>query len=201
MRIAIAVALIAAGAVARLIPHPPNAVAIMALAIYAGARLPRFWAILVPILAMILSDLVIDWDSGYNAFGPDRFTIYGTIALVAAAGGLLKRVPSRPVEGLAALGGSVVAASLFFITTNFAVWAAPMVSPSGSFQMYPLTREGLVACYEAGLPFFRNSLKAETLGVTALFALDSLVTIGLADSKRDKAGMAGKLASSGHDLS
>ena len=202
MRIAIAVALIAAGAAARLLPHPQNGVAIMALALFAGARLPRAWAFLVPIAAMALSDLVIDWGSGYSGFGPVRLTIYGTIAVVTLAGGLLKRTKSRWVEGLQAGGGSVLAASLFFLTTNFAVWATPMVSPAGSFAMYPPTVEGLGSCYVAAIPFFGNALAAELLGVAALFGLDALAASTLANpSKKPKAAWSKQAASSNAELS
>jgi CHASE2 domain-containing sensor protein len=37
---------------------------------------------------------------------------------------------------------------LFFLVTNFAVWAAS--------SWYPPTPEGLIASYVAGLPFLRN---------------------------------------------
>ena len=46
-----AVLLVFLGALSRLIPHPPNFVAMGALALYAGARLPRRWAIEVPLAA------------------------------------------------------------------------------------------------------------------------------------------------------
>ena len=48
----------------------------------------------------------------------------------------------------------------FFITTNFGVWLG-----SG---FYPLTAEGLMACYVAALPFFGNTL-ASTLVFSGLF--------------------------------
>ena len=39
------------GALSRLLPHPPNAVALGAVALYAGARLPRRFAFAVPFAA------------------------------------------------------------------------------------------------------------------------------------------------------
>ena len=42
---------------------------------------------------------------------------------------------------------------LFFLVSNFAVWA--------EWQMYPRTLAGLGACYVAALPFFRSSLTSE----------------------------------------
>src|SRR6266704_780265 len=55
-----AVLLVLLGAFSRLLPHPPNFVALGAIGLYAGARLPRLWAWAVPIAAMLLSDLVLD---------------------------------------------------------------------------------------------------------------------------------------------
>jgi hypothetical protein len=48
------------------------------------------------------------------------------------------------------LGGSILAAFLFFLITNFAVW---FFTPwySHSFQ-------GLISCYAVALPFFRNTI-------------------------------------------
>ncbi|MGZ3316604.1 MAG: DUF6580 family putative transport protein [Isosphaeraceae bacterium] len=56
--------LIAIGAIYRLVPHPWNLVPMGALSLYAGASLPRRWAWAVPVAAMGLSDLVIDYAIG-----------------------------------------------------------------------------------------------------------------------------------------
>ena len=55
------------------------------------------------------------------------------------------------------LAGSV----LFFVWTNFGVWAF--------WNLYPHTLEGLVACYTAAIPFFRNTLLGDVVYSTALF--------------------------------
>ena len=55
------------GALSRLLPHPQNAVALGALALYSGARLPRRVAWAVPLAAMAFSDLLIDYGTGRRA--------------------------------------------------------------------------------------------------------------------------------------
>ncbi|MBM3818918.1 MAG: hypothetical protein FJW14_07875 [Acidimicrobiia bacterium] len=50
---------------------------------------------------------------------------------------------------------------LFYVVTNFAVWA--------STTLYPLTWAGLVTCYIAALPFFRNSLLGDMGFAVLLF--------------------------------
>ena len=46
--------------------------------------------------------------------------------------------------------GVSAASVMFFVVTNFCVWAL------GS--LYPKTWEGLLACYVAAIPFFQNDL-------------------------------------------
>ena len=58
--------------------------------------------------------------------------------------------------------GTVLASSvLFFVVSNLAVW---VVSTS-----YPKTWGGLVTCYVAAIPFFRNTLLGDGLYVSVLF--------------------------------
>jgi vitamin B12 transporter len=157
-----AVLLVFLGALSRLIPHPPNFVALGAVALYAGARLPRAWAFAVPLCAMTLSDIVIDFGSGRTAISPMRLTIYAAFALIVFAGRFAGE-ESGPVRlaGLAA-GSSVV----FFLASNFVEWL--------SGPLYPKTPTGLALCYGAAVPFFWNTLLADLLGTAALFGVGAL---------------------------
>ena len=65
-----AVLLVLLGALTRLLPHPPNFVALGALALYSGARLPRRVAVAVPLAAMALSDLALDATQNASSAGP-----------------------------------------------------------------------------------------------------------------------------------
>ncbi len=169
MTSAVAVILIVLGTVSRLIPHPPNFVALGAIALYAGARLPRRWAFLVPLAAMALSDALIDRGTGFPFFSITRMTSYGTFALIVGLSSLLRSRTSLSARFAMSVGAS----TLFYLTTNFAVWVAPYAI--GSFEaMYPATPAGLLACYIAALPFYGNSLMADLLGTGALFSLDAL---------------------------
>lgn len=49
--------------------------------------------------------------------------------------------------------GPLAGASIFFVLTNFTVWA---FSP-----MYPQTLEGLITAYILALPFFKNMILAD----------------------------------------
>ena len=59
-----AVCLIVLGVFSRLLPHPENFVAMGAIALYAGAKLPRRWGVVIPLAVMALSDLWLDQRPG-----------------------------------------------------------------------------------------------------------------------------------------
>ncbi len=145
------ITVIVAAAASRLIPHPPNFTPIAAMALVAGAYSRSVWhAFLIPLSAMVLSDLLIGWH-------PLVPVVYASFALIAGIGMWLR---GRKTVGRLAV--AVGASSLtFFLITNFAVWAA------GS--MYPKSLAGLVAAYVAALPFFRNTVLGDVCYSAILF--------------------------------
>jgi hypothetical protein len=165
-----ALLLILLGALSRLIPHPPNAVAMGALALYAGARLPRRWALLVPLGAMLLSDLVLDYGSDRNFLSPVRITSYATFAVIALMGRLPRFAAGPLVRVVMSLGASL----LFFVTSNLAVWSWG--------ELYPRTGAGLSLCFSAAIPFFGNTIAADLAGTALLFGCDALVRRALGRS-------------------
>lgn len=166
MSIALAAFLVMLGAANRLVDHLPNAVALGAISLYAGARLPRRWAFAVPLAAMLVSDAVIDRHYGLGLGGfasPVRLVTYVTFGLIALAGGAF-----RSGVGAAGRGGlSVAGSTLFFLASNFAVWAS--FSGEGGYSKTPA---GLASCYLMGLPFYRNGLIADLVGTALLFGLE-----------------------------
>ena len=138
-------------AVSRLLPHPPNVAPIMAMALFGGAYLAnRRLAFLLPLAAMLLSDLVIGLHSQLLA-------VYAAFALIVLIGRGLQQ--SRTFARIA--GSTLLGSVLFFVITNFGVWAVD--------QLYPKTWEGLAACYVAAIPFFRNALTGDVLYSALLF--------------------------------
>jgi hypothetical protein len=153
-------ALIFVAAMSRLLPHPPNFSPVEAIALFGGACFAsRAWAFAVPLLALLVSDLVLaallgDSYAGYLG-GMSFCSVYACIALSTALGfGLRGKATAGRLLGYA-LAGSV----LFFVVTNFAAWLA---SP-----FYPQTGAGLAAAFVAGIPFFQWTLLG-TLGYCAL---------------------------------
>jgi hypothetical protein len=137
-----------------------NFVPMGAVALYAGSRLSRRWAWLVPVAAIVLSDLVLDFGTPRPLFEFSRWTVYATLAATT----LLGPIANRPKVGRWLLPLLPLSAStLFFITTNLATWAEG--------RLYPLTPAGLLECYGLALPFFGRTLLADLLGTGLLFGL------------------------------
>jgi hypothetical protein len=137
-----------------------NFAPLAAVSLYAGSRLPRRWAWVVPIAAMALSDLLLDHDRTRPLFELTRWTIYATFAATTLLGPLANRPRiGRWILPLLSLSGSI----LFFLTSNLATW--------GEGLLYPMTSSGLITCYTAAIPFFGNTIAADLLGTALLFGL------------------------------
>jgi hypothetical protein len=150
-RLMVLIAIVLAAAGSRLIPHPPNLASISAIALFGGAYFSdKRLAFLVPLAALLLSDLMLGF---YNYME----VVYLSFALIVCIGlWLQKRRSAIHIAG-AALASSV----LFFLLTNFGVWAFE--------SLYPKTIEGLIACYVAAIPFFQNTIQGDLFFTAVLF--------------------------------
>ncbi len=142
------VAFILVAALTRVLPHPPNFSPVAAIALFGGAYFAsRQWAFIVPLAAMLLSDLVLAsingglYASWFGGFG--IWLGYACVALVTALGLGLR----GKVSGLRVLGHALAGSVLFFAVSNFGAWLAD--------PTYPATLGGLGMAYTAGIPFFQ----------------------------------------------
>ena len=151
----LAVALVVFGVVMRLLPHPANLAPVGAIALFAGAILPRKLAWWLPLGIMVISDLILGMYSGilFTWAGFLLVTLFGT-TLRGQSNWL--RVP------FGALGASVI----FFIVSNFGVWLQG--------NMYALNWSGFVLCYEMALPFFRNTFIGDLMYSAIFFSVYAL---------------------------
>jgi hypothetical protein len=150
--LALALSLVGLDVVARLAPHAPNFTPIAASALFAGAVLrSRPLAPMVPLAAMLISDLVLGWYD-WRVMG----VVYAALAFPALLG-MWARARSVVLFAPLALSSSL----LFFVSTNFAVWAW-----SG---MYAHDLDGLVRCYVAALPFLQNTMIGDMFWTALLF--------------------------------
>lgn len=163
------VAIILAAAASRLIPHPPNLTPVTAVALFAGAQFAdKRLAFLVPLSALLASDPML-------GFYPHMEIVYLSFASIVCIGFWLqaRRTPA-PIAG-AALASSL----LFFAITNFGVWAFG--------PLYPKSLDGLIACYVAAIPFFRNMLLGDLLYTALLFGGFALLERGFPTLRQARA--------------
>lgn len=139
-RFALIAGIILLGALLRLVPHWPNFTPIASIALFGGALFKKkYWAFIITFSAMIISDLFI----GLHTY---IIPVYISFALVIGVGIIL----SKKINIFTVMTGALGAAVLFFLTTNFAVWA--------STSFYPHNFAGLVECYTLAIPFFHYSI-------------------------------------------
>lgn len=156
--------LIVVAAVSRMFPHPANFTPIGAIALFGTAYLKRRWlAVAIPLTAIFLSDVIINntmyahFYDGFTLFYKGFAFTYGAIVLVTMMGFVtLRRVKVTNVL-LSGLGASVI----FFLVSNLGAWVA--------FPTYPHTGTGLMACYAAGIPFFKYTLLSNLMYSAILF--------------------------------
>ena len=142
---------------------PWNFSPILALSLFGGALYAsRRLVYLVPLATYLLGDLGIwlvtgraDW-----ALYSGQAAVYLAVALVATCGFLARE---RRSWGRLA-GSGLLAAVVFFVVSNFGVWAL------GGGMRYPLTLGGLIECYALAIPFFRNSLISMAVFLPLLFS-------------------------------
>jgi hypothetical protein len=151
--LALALFLVALDVVARTTPHIWNFMPVAATALLAGRTFSnRGLALLVPLAAMLLGDLIIGFDSLRM-----EIVIYASMLLPAAVG-----IASRRLNGVAVVVAAMLSCSLFFfVATNFAVWAFG--------TMYPHTLAGLTQCFVAALPFLEKTVFGDLLWTAVLF--------------------------------
>ncbi len=155
---------IAFAALARLLPHAYNFTPLGAIALFGAAYFKnKKWALIIPIAALWMSDLILNnvmyaaYYDGFAWFTGGFFYIYGAFAMIVILGYyLLKKVTLPRV-----IGGAFGASVIFYVVSNFGVWL--------SSPMYPLTVEGLIACYTAAIPFFHNTLAGNIVYCGVLF--------------------------------
>ena len=146
------------GAALRFAPHLPNFTPIAAMALFGGVYLNKKYALILPLAVMAISDYFIGFYDIKLMAG-----VYLGLVLVGLIGLLVKNKKNL----FTVFGGSVLGSVLFFLITNFSVWAF--------YGWYPHTLSGLYQCFLAAIPFFRNTLLGDLFYVAVLFGIYELI--------------------------
>ena len=158
--------LLVAAVLSRLVPHPDwlNFTAVGGALLYFGAR--RSWREMVaPLAALMATDYVLTVFTYHYSFHWQAYlTTWAWYLAVMALGRVL--LQSRTTV-LRVAAGVILGPTLFFVVSNYAVWVGG--------DMYPRTMGGLMACYAAAVPFYRNDVLSTAIVAGLAFGLPVLV--------------------------
>jgi hypothetical protein len=120
-----------------------------ALALYSGARLRTWQAVLIIFAVMIVTDLIFNRT---NIWGFSKAT-YLSFALFVLLGVALRPLLTRrwPIYAAGVGGASVVGYAVFFLLTNAAAWLGSALP-----EYEPHTFSTLMLAYGEGLEFLRH---------------------------------------------
>lgn len=158
----IPVAGVAAPSTGSLASWLPGFCPLSAVALCAGAFLPRRLALVVPLLILFASDVVIDFHYAAPLFTASMLGRYLLLGLIGVMGTLVRR--SQPgARGFGSiLLGTVAASTFFYVASNTLVWAG---SP-GYAQSFTGWTQALTTGLPGWLPswvFYRNALVSDCL--------------------------------------
>ena len=133
-----------------LLSNIPNFSPVASVALFSGFHLSnKKIALLIPVICMLISDYFI----GFHSL---MWAVYLSFSATVIIGFLMKKANGKLI-----FLNSVLSAVLFFIITNFAVWAM------GSFYSKDFT--GLITCFTMGIPFFKYTLLSSIIFSSILF--------------------------------
>src|SRR3954467_1782318 len=136
--------------------HFLNFTPVAAALLFFGARQPRT-RIWIPVGLLAISDVLLNIHYGAK-FTPDFFVTIAWYAAIALLGHALLNNDAKPLR----IGSASLLASVsFFLISNFMVWVM--------WDMCSKSLRGLLACYAAGLPFFRNTVTGDLIFSAAFF--------------------------------
>lgn len=144
---------------------------VIAIALLAGFIMKqKDMSFILPLLALFISDAVIQF-----LYNQDLFPYAGFYAgqwknylLLLSATFLGWALKGRNYSSL--LAGGIAAPTVYFLVSNFFVWQA------ATEAVYAKSLSGLMTCYEAGLPFYRNSLIATLLFLPVILLVFNYLT-------------------------
>ena len=144
-----------------------NFAPLAAIALCAAAYFPGKYKFTVPMIALLISDVVLNIHYGFSLLSPFVLSHYLGFALVGCLGMLLQNRRSLKTLLPASIAGSLI----FYVVTNSVSW---LFDPG-----YAKNFAGLIQALTVGLPqysatptwmFFRNSVVSDLL-FTGLFVL------------------------------
>lgn len=160
--ILIAILLILAAAISRVVMYPHNFSPMIGMAVFGGAIIKdKRLAFAFPIFSMLLSDVMFEiFNIAPGFWGWGQLVGYGIFALITVFAFSLKKFSVLRIAGY-----SIASSLIFFLLSNgsFFIFDNPI------YHTYPQTFNGFIDCYVQALPFFRTGLIADLVYSGILF--------------------------------
>lgn len=144
-----------------LIADIPNFKPIAAIALFSGFFFRKSW---MALLTIALALLISDWQIGSYDW-PIALSVYGSLLVGCLVG---RYFIGKTGEGSAAKfsairtgAAALMMSCLFFVVTNFAVWACGV--------WYPTSAAGLISCFSNAVPFFKYTLAGDLFFTATIF--------------------------------
>jgi len=160
--LSIAILLIVAAALSRVLLYPHNFSPIIGMAVFAGAVIKdRRLAFALPIVAMFLSDVLFEvFNVAPGFWGWGQLVGYVILALITVIAFNLKKISAFSVAGYS-IGSSL----LFFFLSNSAFF----VFDNPLYHTYTSNFQGYINCLAGGLPFLKTGIVADLIYSGVLF--------------------------------
>jgi hypothetical protein len=153
-------------AVSRLVEHPWNFTPMTAILLISAAYISNKWMkIAVPFAVILFSDIVLENTTGLGFHEGTASVYFGYFVIFIVGLLLLQKVSVFKI-----VSASLLASLTFFLITNFAFLYTPSIEPNPLLGTYPHDVTGILASYEAGLPFFKNMILGDLTFSFILFA-------------------------------
>ena len=144
---------------------------VIAIALFAGLIMKqKDMSFILPLLSLFISDAVIQFLYSqdlfpYAGFYNGQWKNYLLLMAATLIGWVLK---GRSNTSL--IIGAIAAPTVFFLISNFLVWTGT------SEAIYAKSFGGLMTCYEAALPFYKNSLIATLVFLPVILLVYNYIT-------------------------
>ncbi|HUS00908.1 MAG TPA: DUF6580 family putative transport protein [Chitinophagaceae bacterium] len=158
----------------RVMPRPFGFAPQWAIAIFAGAIIKdRKFSFLLPLLSMFVSDALYEilYRTGAGnipGFYSGQIVNYILFAAMTIFGFFITRISFKQI-----FAASIAAPTAFFLLSNFFVWLSN--SPDAGWAR-PKTFNGLLLCYNDGLPFYQWSIAATLIFSAVIFGSYYFIT-------------------------
>ena len=125
--------------------------------LFSGAALRKRDAVWFPVMVLAVCDCLLTTQMYHMEVRWEHGITLLAFAAIAWSGAFLR----HKLSSLRFVGCAIASSTAYFLISNFGVWLTP--------GTYPHTREGLVACYIAAVPYYRGSTLSTLIGGAVLF--------------------------------